>query len=501
MRSEEIDVMPQTLAIVPPGGRSAAGDASPARDPRYAVLDVATSHAQEYLDGLRSRRVDPGAHIDDLRAALGRPLTDEGVDPLQVIDDLVRDVEPGLVASGGPRYFGFVVGGALPVAVAADWLVSSWDQNAVGYALSPALSVAEEAAGVWVRDLLDLPSTCSIGFVTGGQMANFTCLAAARNAVLLDAGWDVEGEGLAGAPPLRVFAGEDVHMTIKVACRMLGLGANRLRMVAADDQGRMIPAELALALAEHDGPAIVCAQAGEINTGAFDRFAEIVEICRARGAWCHIDGAFGLWAAASPTRRRLLDGYEGADSWATDAHKWLNVPFDCGIAAVADRHAHQAATAPSKITCIPAHCDDIPWGSDWTPELSRRARGVPLYAALRALGRSGVAAMIDRCCEHAQRIADRLAQADGVEIVNDVVLNQVLVRFADDDAVTAAVIDRAQRDGTCYPSPSTFRGRAVMRISIVGWQTTTQDIDRSTDAILRTAAACTSPAAGGDAHT
>jgi glutamate/tyrosine decarboxylase-like PLP-dependent enzyme len=476
--------MYQSLHCAPAGNATAAGRSLPRRDPRYAVLDAAMSHAHDYLGELRSRSVDPDARIDELRSTLGRPLTDEGVDPLTVIDDLVRDADPGLVASGGPRYFGFVVGGALPVAVAADWLVSAWDQNAVGYTLSPALSVAEETAGGWVRELLGLPSTCSIGFVTGGQMANFTCLAAARNAVLLDAGWDVEGDGLAGAPPLRVFAGEEVHMTIKVACRMLGLGANRVRLVPADDQGRMSPAELALALAEHDGPAIVCTQAGEINTGAFDPLAEIIDVCHARGAWCHIDGAFGLWAAASPGRRRLLDGYEHADSWATDAHKWLNVPFDCGIAAVADRHAHQAATAPSKMACLPSHCDDIPWGSDWTPELSRRARGVPLYAALRALGRSGVAAMIDRCCDHAERMAARLRQADGVEVLNDVVLNQVLVRFADDDAVTAAVIDRVQRDGTCYPSASTFRGRAAMRISIVGWQTTAHDIDRSAEAIL-----------------
>ena len=459
------------------------------RDPRYAVLDIAAAHAHEYVAGLPERHVDARAGLGELRATIARPLSEEGIDPLTVIDDLVRDTEAGLIASAGPRYFGFVVGGALPVAVAADWLVSAWDQNCAVYAISPALSVAEETAAGWVRDALGLPSTCSIGFVTGGQMANFTCLAAARNAVLRDAGWDVEAHGLEGAPSLRVFAGEQVHMTIKVACRMLGLGFERVHVVRADDQGRMIPAELDRALIEHDGPAIVCTQAGEINTGACDPFAALVDICRAHGAWCHIDGAFGLWAAASPTHRRLLDGYERADSWATDAHKWINVPYDCGIAAVADRRAHHAATSPSTVPFIPDHDDETPWSSDWTPELSRRARGVPLYAALRSLGRAGLAAMIDRCCNHAQRIATRLAQVDGVEVVNDVVLNQVLVRFGDDDAATAGVIERVQRGGTCWPSASTVGGRAVMRISIVGWQTSADDIDRSAEAILAAARA------------
>lgn len=471
--------------------RDGHGVPVPRHDPRYEVLDVAASHAHEYLDGLRSRPVEPQVEIEHLRRTLDKHLDEQGAHPATVIDDLVRDVEAGLVASGGPRYFGFVVGGALPVAVAADWLVSVWDQNACGYALSPALSVAEDVAAGWVRELLGLPPVCSVGFVTGGQMANFTCLAAARNAVLRRAGWDVEAYGLPGAPPVRVYAGEQVHMTVKVACRMLGLGSELVRAVAADEQGRMIPAALELALAEQAGPAIVCTQAGEINTGACDPFDEITDICRARGAWCHIDGAFGLWAAVSPSRRRLLTGYEHADSWATDAHKWLNVPYDCGIAVVADRNAHRAAMAPSSVPFIPEHEDGIPWAFDWTPELSRRARGVPLYAALRALGRSGLTAMIDRCCDHARRMAARLAQADGVETVNDVVLNQVLVRVADDDTVTAAVIERVQRAGVCSPSASTFRGRAVMRISIVGWQTTTQDIDRSAAAILSAVAACT----------
>jgi glutamate/tyrosine decarboxylase-like PLP-dependent enzyme len=456
-------------------------------DPRYAVLDIAAARAQEYISGLPERAVRARAGIDELRSTLGASLTDEGVDPLTVIDDLVRDADPGLIASSGPRYFGFVVGGALPVAVAADWLVSAWDQNTCGYTLAPALSVAEETAAGWVRESLGLPPTCSIGFVTGGQMANLTCLAAARNGVLRDAGWDVEADGLQGAPLVRVFAGAQVHMTIKRACRMLGLGADRVRIVPADEQGRMIPAALDCALPEHSGPAIVCTQAGEINSGAFDRFAAITDICRFHGAWCHVDGAFGLWAAASPARRYLLDGYERADSWSTDAHKMLNVPYDCGIAAVADGGAHRAATAPSAVPFLPPHVNEIPWPSDWTPELSRRARGVPVYAALRSLGRAGLRAQVDRFCDLARRMASRLAQADGVEILNDVVLNQVLVRFGDDDATTTAVIDRVQREGTCWMSASSFGGRAVMRISVVGWQTSAEDADRSVDTILAAA--------------
>ena len=372
------------------------------------------------------------ASLAELRSRLTRPLSDDGEDPRAVIEDLAHDVEPGLVASAGPRYFGFVIGGALPVAVAADWLTSAWDQNGGGYVVSPALSVAEEVAAGWVRDLLGLPAGCSVGFVTGCQMAHFTCLAAARHAVLRDAGWDVEAEGLQGGPAVRVIAGEQMHVTVTVACRMLGLGAGRVRLVSTDDQGRMLTAELETALAEQDGPTIVCAQAGEINTGAFDPIADIIERCRARGAWCHIDGAFGLWAAVSPRRRGLLQGFERADSWATDGHKLLNVPYDCGIAAVADPSAHRDAMT-STSAYIPAHDADIPWGLDWTPEFSRRARGVPLYAALRSLGRAGLAKMIDGCCDRAEQMADRLAAEDGVEVLNDVVLNQVLVRFDNDD--------------------------------------------------------------------
>ena len=457
-------------------------------DPRYEVLDDAARLAHEYVDSLPSRPVGAQAGLDELRERLARPLTDGGEDARTVIADLAGDADPGLIASAGPRYFGFVIGGSLPVAVAADWLTSAWNQNSGGYVVAPALSVVEEVAAGWVRELLGLPPGCGLGFVTGCQMAHFTCLAAARHAVLRDAGWNVEAEGLQGAPEVRVIAGAHAHVTVQVACRMLGLGAARVRSIRTDDQGRMLADALRAELADYDGPTIVCAQAGEINSGAFDPFGEIVDACRERGAWCHIDGAFGLWAAASPTRRRLLEGYERADSWATDGHKWLNVPYDCGIAAVRDAAAHRAALT-STSPYIPPHEDGMPWGFDWNPEFSRRARGVPVYAALRSLGRNGVAQLVDGCCNHAERMAARLAAAPGVEVLNDVVLNQVVVRFGDDDALTNAVIDRVQSDGTCWLSGSTFQGRAVMRISVVGWQTTEDDVDRSADAILAAARA------------
>jgi glutamate/tyrosine decarboxylase-like PLP-dependent enzyme len=405
------------------------------------------------------------------------------IDADVVIEELARAAEPGLVQIQSPRYFGFVIGGGLDAAIGADWLASAWDQNAGGYPCGPSAAVAEEAVGEWVKDLLGLPASAGVGLTTGCQMAHFTCLAAARHGVLRDAGWDVEAEGLQGAPRIRVITGAQAHVTVDVACRLLGLGAGRIERVPADDQGRMLPDALERMLAEGNGPAVVCSQAGEINTGAFDPFHDVVAVCREHGAWCHVDGAFGLWAAASPSRRRLLAGAQEADSWATDGHKWLNVPYDCGIAAVADAGAHRAAMT-STSAYVPEHAEDVPWGFDWSPEFSRRARGVPVYAALRSLGRAGLADLVDRGCDLAARMADGLAQADGVEVLNEVVLNQVLVRFDDDDAVTDAVIDGVQRDGTCWLSGSTFGDRRVMRISIVGWQTSERDADLSVAAIL-----------------
>jgi glutamate/tyrosine decarboxylase-like PLP-dependent enzyme len=452
-------------------------------DRRYEVLGDAALIAREFLDGLPSRPVGARADLADLRARLARPLPEHGEDPRTVIADLARDADPGVIASAGPRYFGFVVGGALPAAIAADWLISSWDQNAGGYTVAPAVSVAEEVAARWVRQLLGLPAGCGLGFATGCQMAHFTCLAAARHSVLRDQGWDVEAQGLQGAPEVRVLAGDTAHVTVKVACRMLGLGAERIGWVATDDQGQMLPSALAVALDERAVPTIVCAQAGEINTGAFDPLEEITELCRRHGAWCHIDGAFGLWAAVSPSRRGLLSGYERADSWATDGHKWLNVPYDCGIAAVADASAHRGAMASSS-AYIPEHDGDTPWGFDWVPDFSRRGRGVPVYAALRSLGRGGLVCLIDGCCDNAVRMSRRLAAEPGVAVLNDVVLNQVALRFDDDDEVTDAVIDRVQRNGTCWMGGSMMQGRKIMRVSVVNWQTTTEDIDASAQAML-----------------
>ena len=451
--------------------------------PGYEVLDDAVRLATQYAESLDTRPVGTRAGIEELRSRLGRPLGESGESPREVITDLAHDVEPGLIASGGPRYFGFVIGGALPVAIAADWLTAAWDQNGGGYVAAPALSVAEEVAAGWIKDLLGLPSGSSVGFVTGCQMAHFTCLAAARHALLREVGWNVEADGLRDGPEVRVIAGEQAHVTVTVACRLLGLGGERIHVVSSDDQGRMLARELEQALGEYDGPTIVCAQAGEINTGAFDPLGEVADLCRAHGAWCHVDGAFGLWAAASPARRGLVEGFERASSWATDAHKWLNVPYDCGIAVVADTSAHRAAMT-SISPYLPPHADDVPWGVDWTPEFSRRARGVPVYAAIRALGRAGVASLVDESCENAARMAERLAADDGVEVLNDVVLNQVLVRFDDDDETTNRVIEHVQEEGTCWLGGSTFRGKAVMRISVVGWKTTKDDIDRSADAIL-----------------
>jgi glutamate/tyrosine decarboxylase-like PLP-dependent enzyme len=458
-------------------------------DPRYDVLNDAVRLAEEFIDSLPERPVGQTVTLEELRDRLDRELTDKGEDPRTVLADLARDADPGLVASPGPRYFGFVIGGSLPVALAADWLVSTWDQNTGGYAPGPATSVVEETAARWVRDVLGLPSDCGVGFVTGCQMAHFTCLAAARHAVLRRAGWDVEADGLQGAPEVRVIAGDQAHATVLIAARLLGLGIERVRLVDTDAEGRMLVDALERELNDHDGPKIVCAQSGEVNSGAFDPLGEIVDACRAHGAWCHVDGAFGLWAAASPKYKHLLDGYEHADSWATDGHKWLNVPYDCGIAAVADATAHREAMTLPESPYIPPNEGGEPWGVDWTPEFSRRARGVPVYAALRYLGRDGVADLVDRCCAYAQRIAARLQQADGLEVLNDVVLNQVLVRVNDDDELTNATLARIQSDGTCWLSGSTFKGRAVLRISVVGWPTTEEDIDRSAEAIVSAAGA------------
>lgn len=444
-----------------------------------------------YIEGIDDRPVGQPPDLAALRAGMSGPLPERGIDAAQVIEDLARDADPGIVATAGSRYFGFVTGGSLPAALAADWLTSAWDAPASLYVSAPALAVVEEVAADWLIDLFGLPPRADgtgVGFTTGCTMANFTALAAGRHAVLRDAGWDVEAQGLYGAPEIQVVVGEEAHATISAALQMLGLGRERVTKVPADGQGRMRADVLAAVLSDGNGPAIVCAQSGNVNTGAFDPMAPIAEACRARGAWLHVDGAFGLWAAASPDLRYLVDGVAQAQSWATDAHKWLNVPYDSGLVLVADGAAQRAAMSLSA-AYIQAGPEAVRDPLDWVPEFSRRGRGFTVYAALRSLGRRGLAELIDRCCALTRRMAARLEHEPGVEVLNDVVLNQALVRFGDDDELTRAVVDRVQRDGTCWLGGTTWHGKAAMRVSVSGWRTTETDIDRSAEAILRCARA------------
>ncbi len=458
------------------------------------LLSRTAEIAAAFRGSLATRPVGRPVDLAALRAALGGPVPDGPSDPLDVVESLAAAADAGLVASAGPRYFGFVIGGGLPAALAADWLATTWDQNAAMYATSPAAAVAEEVAAEWLVDLLGLPAGTSVGFVTGATMANFTALAAARHSVLAREGWDVERHGLQGAPPVTVITHGGTHVTVSVSLQMLGMGreGDRVRKIAADGQGRMRPDALREALSSVDGPVIVCAQAGNVNTGAFDPLAELIEIAHQRDAWVHVDGAFGIWAAAVPSMRALMEGHAAADSWSTDAHKWLNVPYDSGLVFVRDAAAHHAAmTLGAEYYVETAGGERDPY--NWVPESSRRARGFPVLAALRSLGRSGLVDLVERDCAHARRMADRLAAGSHVTILNEVVLNQVLVRFEasrDDpdgsagDVRTRAVIDAVQRDGTCWLGGTMWAGRAAMRVSVSGWQTTADDIERSADAIL-----------------
>ena len=451
--------------------------------------------AADFVESLATRPVHERADANALRALLGGTLPDGPTDAATVVDDLARAGEEGAIAMAGGRYFGFVIGGALPAALAADWLTSAWDQNAGLYVGGPAAAVAEEVAGAWLRELLGLPPNASFAFVTGCQMAHVTCLAAARHSVLERFGWDVERRGLSGAPAIRVLTGEERHVTVDRALRFLGVGTDGVVPVAVDGQGAMLPEALRAALAELEtGPTIVCAQAGNVNTGAVDPMGPIADVAGDAGAWLHVDGAFGLWAAASPGLAHLVRGAERADSWATDAHKWLNVPYDSGLAFCAHPDAHRAALTVHADYLIHADEGGPRDQMDWNPEFSRRARGFAVYAALRSLGRSGVAELVDRCCSHARRFAELLGETDGVEVLNDVVLNQVLVRFGDDDERTRAVVDGVQADGTCWLSGTTWQGRAAVRISVSNWRTTAEDVERSAAAILRVADRVGAPA-------
>jgi glutamate/tyrosine decarboxylase-like PLP-dependent enzyme len=446
------------------------------------ILERVLEEATGFLDGLPGRRVAARTDVDGVAAALRRPLPDEGAEPMEVIEELIAGAEPGVLAIPSGRFFGWVMGGVLPVTLAADWLTSTWDQNAGLLVSSPAAAGAEWVASEWLLDLLGLPGNSAVGFVTGAMIANFTCLAAARHDVLRRAGWDVEGDGLHGAPPVTVIVGEERHETVDVALRFLGLGEQRSLTVPADDQGRIRLDALTDILAQvGNTPLIVCLQAGNVHSGAFDPIAEAVDLAHQYGAWVHVDGAFGLWAAASAQYRHLVAGVERADSWASDAHKTLNVPYDSGLAIVAKAEAMYAAMGVHAAYLIQ---DERPDPFSTVPEFSRRARGFPVWAALRSLGRRGVAEMVERFCRHARRFAAGLAELDGVRVVNDVVFTQVCVSFGTDEA-TREVATRLLRDGTAWMTPSTWHGQAVLRISVSNWRTTEEDVDRTLAAVRR----------------
>ncbi len=449
------------------------------------LLHATADRIADYRAAAATARVGPEFDADAVRAAFGGPLPDGGEPAAAVIDRLARAAEPALVTSAGPRYFGFVIGGALDAATCADVLAAGWDQNGFNATTSPANAIAEEVAGEWLKELLGIPTPASFGLVTGGQGANTVGLAAARHRVLEQAGWDVEERGLAGGPAVRVLASVERHATIDSSLRLLGLGRAALVEVAADDQGAIEVAALDQALgAAPDRPTIVCAQAGNVNTGACDDLAAVCDLSRRVGAWVHVDGAFGLWAAASSTTRHLVDGLERADSWATDGHKWLNVPYDCGYVFCADPDAH-AVSMSYRAAYLTGHgTGPIRTPGDFVPESSRRARGFATWAALRELGRAGVADLVERCCAHARAFAEQLGDLPGVTIANRVVLNQVLVDFGSAER-TDEVIDTVQRQGTCWMGGTEWRGRRLMRISVSNATTTAADVAASVAAIRR----------------
>src|SRR5438552_8842009 len=438
----------------------------------------------EYRETLPDHPVAPTVQPGRLSSALGGPMPATGLEPAAVIDQLVAATAPALVASAGPRYFGFVVGGALDSATCADLLATGWDQPAFNAVTAPAAAIAEEVAGGWLKETLGLPASASFGFVTGGQGANTVGLAAARHRVLAQAGWDVEERGLAGAPAIRVVASEERHATIDRSLRLLGLGTKAVQAVAADANGATDMGALSRALDAGDGPTIVCLQAGNVNSGACDDIGTACDAAHRHGAWVHVDGAFGLWAAASPSKRHLVAGIEQADSWATDGHKWLNVPYDSGYVFGAHPDSHVASMSFTAAYLVGHGTGPIRAPSDYVPESSRRARGFATWAALREMGRDGVADLIDRCCARARQFAVGLGALDGVTIANDVVLNQVLVGFGDDDR-TDRIVAAVQHDGTCWMGGTTWHGQRLMRISVSNWTTTEADVDRSIEAIRR----------------
>ena len=451
------------------------------------ALRRAAAHAERHLASLDRRGVAPTVGGATLIERLGRALPERGTDAAAVVDELARAAEGGLMGSGTGRFFAWVIGGALESSVAADWLVSAWDQNSSLAVTSPFAAAVEEVVGGWLLELLDLPRDASFALTTGCQMAHATCLAAARGALLAGEGWNVEEDGLAGAPRLRVLTSAARHGSVDRAVRLLGLGRRAIEVVDGDDHGRIDPAALRAAL-DRGGPAVVVLAAGEINTGACDDFERLVPIAKERGAWVHVDGAFGLIVRAGRSCAHLLDGVDGADSWASDGHKWLNVPFDCGLAFVRDREAHRAAMTGGG--AYVASSDEVRDQIDWNTEWSRRARAIPLYAALRELGREGVAAMVDRCCERAAALARGLGEIEGVEVLVDPVMNQFMFRAAgegDLDRRTIELMERINSGGEAYFSGTVWRGARAIRVSVVNFRTSEEDVARTLAAVREAA--------------
>lgn len=454
-------------------------------------LEAALRGGLEYVEGFGERPVAARAGLGELRRRLAVDLDEDGLDATQVVEELIAGVEGGLLGSAGPRFFGWVIGGSLPAALAADWLTSAWDQNAGMMACAPAAAVVEEVAGGWLKELLGVPAGAGFALVTGCQMAHVTCLAAARHRVLAERGWDVEADGLSGAPAIRVLTSTEVHGTVPRALRMLGMGERSVMRLATDERGRLREDALEAALLENpETPTVVVLQAGDLNMGAFDDFARLVPLAKRHGAWVHVDGAFGLWAAASPKYCGLLAGAEGADSWATDGHKWLNVPYDCGYAFCADTEAHRAAFSmkASYLTHAEAGRDPLDWNAEW----SRRGRGFATYAALRQLGRKGVAGLVERCCDCAAALVDGIGRLEGAEGVWPAGINQGMVRFFDPragatgeehDRFTEAVMAGIAASGEAFFTGTTWRGRRAMRVSVSNWQTTRLEVERVVRAV------------------
>ncbi len=458
-------------------------------DANRLLFQRAMDHALNFRAQTASRAQGPLRGFDESLNAFSEPLPETGNAALDVIDHLAANAEPGLNCPTGPRFFGWVIGGSHAVGVAADWLTSAWGQNSGNHHASPSAAAAEAVAAHWLLDLLGLPHRSSVGFVTGATMANFVCLAAARGEVLRRAGWDVELKGLFGAPPIQVLIGDDAHATVFSALQFLGLGHARVIRIAADGQGRMMPSAFAAAAAKIKGPAIAVMQAGQINTGAFDSFIELIPSARRAGAWVHVDGAFGLWAKACPPRAHLAAAVEEADSWATDGHKWLQTPYDCGYAIVRDEEAHRRAMTIAA-SYLPPSREGERDPSHFVPELSRRARGFATWALIRHLGRQGIAGMVDRHCRAAAIIAARLRTENAVEVMNDVELNQIVVRFGAGeepergDRLTQDTIARIQADGTCFAGGAKWRGRQVMRISVISWLTDETEAVKAAEAMI-----------------